>query len=59
MLFRRSEHRRMNPYVALTVGTLAMVGAFCVVKCTKRTAKTMCDKMTSMFKCSDECMTSE
>lgn len=50
MLFRKSESRRMHPYVALTIGTLAMIGAFSVVKCTKRTAKCMCDKMTSMFK---------
>ena len=55
MLFRRSEHRRMNPYVALTVGTLAMIGAFSVVKCGKRTAKCMCDKMTSMFKSDKKC----
>jgi hypothetical protein len=50
MLFRRTEHRRMNPYVALTVGTLAMIGAFSVVRCSKRTVRCMCDKMTSMFK---------
>ena len=45
----------MNPYVALTVGTLAMIGAFSVVKCGKRTAKCMCDKMTSMFKSDKKC----
>ena len=50
MLFGKTEPRRMNPYVAMTIGTLAMIGAFSVVKCTKRTAKCMCDKMTSMFK---------
>lgn len=50
MLFRKTEHRRMNPYVALTIGTLAMIGAFSVVRCGKRTAKCMCDKMTSVFK---------
>ena len=50
MLVRRTEHRRMNPYVALTVGTLAMIGAFNVVRCSKRTVRCMCDKMTSMFK---------
>lgn len=50
MLFRKTEHRRMNPYVALTIGTLAMIGAFSVVKCGKRTARCMCDKMTSVFK---------
>lgn len=50
MLFRKTEHKRAHPYVALTIGTLAMIGAFSVVKCTKRTAKCMCDKMTAMFK---------
>lgn len=53
MLFRKSEHRRTHPYVALTIGTLAMIGAFSVVKCTKHTAKAMCGKMTSMFKKGD------
>ena len=55
MLFGKSERRRMNPYVALTIGTLAMIGAFSVVKCTKRTTKCMCDKMTSMFKGEKSC----
>ena len=50
MFLRKSEHRRMHPYVALTIGTLAMIGAFSVVRCTKRSARCMCDKMTSMFK---------
>ena len=50
MFLRKTEHRRMNPYVALTVGTLAMIGAFSVVRCTKRSAKCMCDKMMSFFK---------
>lgn len=45
----------MNPYVALTIGTLAMIGAFSVVKCTKRTTKCMCDKMTSIFKGEKSC----
>ena len=49
MLFRRTEHRGMNPYVVLAVGTLAMIGAVTVVKESKRTAKCMKDKMTSMF----------
>jgi hypothetical protein len=55
MLFGKTEHRRTHPYVALTIGTLAMIGAFSVVKCTKRTAKCMCDKMTSMFKTKEQC----
>ena len=57
MLFGKTEHRRMHPYVAMTIGTLAMIGAFSVVKCTKRTAKCMCDKMTSMFRTEKQCDT--
>ena len=55
MLFRRTEHRGMSPYVALTVGTLAMIGAFSVVRCGKRTVKCVCDKMTLMFKSDKSC----
>lgn len=57
MLFRKTEHRRMHPYVVLAVGTLAMIGAVTVVKESKKTAKCMKDKMTSMFvgEKSDEC----
>ena len=40
----------MNPYVAVTIGTLAMIGAFSVVKCSKRTVRCVCDKMSSMLK---------
>ena len=53
MFLRKAEHRRMHPYVALTIGTLAMIGAFSVVRCTKRSAKCMCEKVTAMFKPSD------
>ena len=60
MFFRKSEHRRTHPYVALTIGTLAMIGAFSVVKCTKRTAKNMCTRMSAMFKDKDmECTSCE
>ena len=55
MFFKKSEHRRMNPYVAMTIGTLAMIGAFSVVKCSKRTVRCVCDKMTGMFKGTDKC----
>lgn len=55
MLFGKSERRRMNPYVALTIGTLAMIGAFSVVRCAKRTVKCASDKMTSMFKSKEKC----
>jgi hypothetical protein len=54
MFFKKSEHRRTNPYVAITIGTLAMIGAFSVVKCSKKTVKCVSDKMMSMFKCSDK-----
>lgn len=50
MFLKKSEHRRMNPYVAITIGTLAMIGAFSVVKCSKRTVRCVCDKMSGMFK---------
>ncbi len=57
MLFRKSEHKSSHPYVAMTIGTLAMIGAFSVVRCGKRTVKCVCNKMTSMFKgdCKNEC----
>ena len=60
MFFRKSEHRT-HPYVALTIGTLAMIGAFTVVRCTKRTVTCMRNKMTSMFKdkSTDECTACE
>lgn len=50
MFLKKSEHRRTHPYVAATIGTLAMIGAFNVVKCGKRTVKCVCNKMTSMFR---------
>ena len=55
MFLKKSEHRRSHPYVALTIGTLAMIGAFSVVRCTKRSVKCMCRKMTSMFKKDSGC----
>lgn len=55
MLFGKTEHRRSHPYVAITIGTLAMIGAFSVVRCAKRTVKCASDKMTSMFKSKEKC----
>ena len=49
MFLRKTEHRSMNPYVAITIGTLAMIGAFSVVKCTKKTVRCVCDKVGAMF----------
>ena len=40
----------MHPYVAITIGTLAMIGAFSVVKCTKRAVRRVRDKVTSLVK---------
>ena len=42
MFFRKSEQKRTHPYVVMAIGTLAMIGAFNVVKCTKRTVCHMC-----------------
>lgn len=39
MIFGRNEHKRANPYVVLTVGALAMIGAINVVRCCKNTVK--------------------
>ena len=55
MLFGKTEHRRSHPYVAITIGTLAMIGAFSVVRRAKRTVKCASDKMTSMFKSKEKC----
>lgn len=49
MFLKKSEHRRTHPYVAATIGTLAMIGAFNVVRCGKRTAKCVMGKMKSML----------
>jgi hypothetical protein len=53
MFFRKSEHKRAHPYVAMTIGTLAMIGAFNVVRCTKRTVHCMRNKVTNMFRGTD------
>lgn len=55
MLFGKTEHRRSHPYAAITIGTLAMIGAFSVVRCVKRTARCAANKMTSMFKSKERC----
>ena len=48
MFFEKSEKRR-NPYVKMTVGTLAVIGAMHVVKCVKKTATCMRNKIRSAF----------
>lgn len=50
MIFGRSEHKRSNPYVVLTIGALAMIGAFHVVKCTKNSVKCVKNKIKHAFK---------
>ena len=54
MLFRKTEHQRSRPYAAMTVGTLAMIGAFNVVRCVKRTMRCAKNKMTSVFKAPED-----
>ena len=44
MFFRKAE-KRTHPYVKMTVGTLAMIGAVRVVKCVKRATRCMRSKM--------------
>ena len=51
MFFGKSEKRR-NPYVTMTVGTLAMIGAVHVVKCVKGASRCVCEKMRGAFKSS-------
>ncbi len=50
MFFRRSERKNTNPMLTMTVAALAMVGAFSVVRCTKRMMRCTCNKMTSVVK---------
>ena len=54
MFFRRTEQKRANPYVVLTIGTLAMIGAFNVVRCTKRAVCHVRKKITSVFRGDEE-----
>lgn len=49
MFFRKAEHKRTHPYIAMTIGTLAMVGAFNIVRCTKRTVRCMKNKVSNIF----------
>ena len=58
MLFRRTEQKRTNPYVAITIGTLATIGAFNVVRCAKRTVRCIKNKVKVILRSSpdDDCM---
>lgn len=50
MFFGRSEHKRMNPYVAFAVGALAFVGAVSLVKSARGMIRCGCDKVKCMVK---------
>jgi hypothetical protein len=54
VFLRKSEQKRTHPYVVMAIGTLAMIGAFNVVRCTKRTVCHMKKKITSVFRGADE-----
>ena len=45
MFLKKTEHRRLNPYVTMAVGALALVGAVSIVKYTKNMMLSGCDKM--------------
>ena len=49
MFFSRNEHKRANPYLVLTVGALAMIGAFNVVRCTKNSIQCVKNKIRFAF----------
>ena len=50
VFLRKSEQKRTHPYVVMAIGTLAMIGAFNVVRCTKRTVCHVRKKITSVFR---------
>mgnify|MGYP003296369086 CR=1 FL=1 len=49
MFFGKSEKRR-NPYVIMTVATLATIGAVHVARCVKGATRCMRNKMSVVFK---------
>ncbi len=50
MLLGNSTSKGTSPMLALVVGTLAMVGAFSIVRCGKKAVRCTCDRMTGMVK---------
>ena len=56
MFFRKTADRRTHPYVALTIGTLAMIGAAQVVRCVKRTGRCVKNKMSVVLHGSNDGM---
>ena len=57
MLLKRSD-KRSHPYAALTVGTLAVIGAVKIVRCGKRHVRCIKNKVKSLIglgKCDKTC----
>ena len=52
MFFKKAE-KRTHPYVKMTVGTLAMIGAVRVVRCMKRATRCMRSKMSVALRHTD------
>ena len=52
MFFKKAE-KRTHPYVKMTVGTLAAIGAVRVVRCVKRATRCMRSKMSVALRGSD------
>lgn len=50
MLFKRTDHKHVHPYVTLTVGALAVIGAVSVMKCAKGLMRCGCNKVSYMVK---------
>lgn len=54
VFLRKMEQKRTHPYVVMAIGTLAMIGAFNVVRCTKKTVCHVRKKITSVFRGADD-----
>lgn len=50
MFLKKSEHKPARSYVSWAVGALATVGMINIVRCCKRSVKSVCHGMTSVFK---------
>ena len=50
MLFKKTDRKHLHPYVTLTVGALAVIGAVSVVKCAKSMMRCGCEKVSCMVK---------
>ena len=54
MYFRQAEQNKIHPYVIMTIGTLAMIGAFDVVRCVKRSARCVKNKVSVILRGPEE-----